>query len=208
MFPDKSSGQTHCLEPAWAALRRMEKTCSSGLGSQVTGTACKRAVTWRHESGIRPGWNVCRFLSLTHLVGPSCMKWWDWKQLTVAALPWLQDIHHTRGDPRGKWGWPPHPGGIAYHIEAMPGNHCSEWKQQGDKELATKPKPGTYTLSWSFSHELLVPATKPSSPLPWVPVIGVSQSSNRLGPHCNINRANSHYEVVICYCVFIIMEIL
>ena len=35
----------------------------------------------------------------------------------------------------------------------------------GEKGPATGIEPGTYTLSQSFSHELPVPATKPSSPI-------------------------------------------
>ena len=38
-------------------------------------------------------------------------------------------------------------------------------KVTGEKGPATKLEPGTYTLLRSFSHELSVPVTNPSSPI-------------------------------------------
>ena len=51
-----------------------------------------------------------------------------------------------------------------------------------EKGPATELEPRTYTLSWSFSHRLLVPV---ANPLPDVPVVGVPLYSNRLKTHAS-----------------------
>ena len=79
MFPDKSSGQTHCLETAWAALRRTEKLTILKPGLEIAAQNESNKVKKNLQLSPNPGPTLYR--------GASAMSYWSQPQNLRLTLP-------------------------------------------------------------------------------------------------------------------------
>ena len=135
------------------------KTCYRPLLALLPCSMCKAGMTCTSRlnlSDLLTSWHFQQAVLSTQQVGlsgtPACKTptQLQWQVRKSEKIPWSGSFKYC----------------TALVITSL--QTLLRRKAIGEKGPATELEPGTYTLSWNFSHELLVPVTNPSPTSPYV----------------------------------------